>query len=153
MRPNESGSLKTPETTENAKHQRKESRAANLHGLSSIEEVFRTMDLEGTGSIDLAAFTSGIRSLGVDWDDKQTNEIFEAIDSEGNGTINFNTFMKFMMKPTSKKSWKEMKRAINSTIALPSIKSFSEDNVDLDEYQKKIIQCRKISWYFGRSND
>eukprot|EP01084_Bolivina_argentea_P019749 36734_1 len=62
---------------------------------SSIEEVFRTMDLDGNGTIDEAEFNTGLGVLGVEWKDSKIKKLFNQIDEEGNGEIPLDSFMRF----------------------------------------------------------
>ena len=117
---------------------------SGMAGFSSLEEVFRAMDLNGDGNIDSDEFNKGVNALGLDWTPKQTNKLFNQIDTNGTGNITFNNFMKVMMKPSNKRSWKELKRAINSSINMPNVKGIKNSNLTTDQYQKKLSQMEKL---------
>jgi len=106
LRPDKDGNINLEKNKQS--RGRSHSRQTSLYGLSSIEEVFRTMDIEGSGSIDEAEFSAGLTSLGVAWDDNQISKLFNAIDVNKEGRINYNNFMKFMMKPNQKKNGKKL---------------------------------------------
>lgn len=143
MRPDKSGHVQ-PSSTRPTHRPRQQSQIQTFQGLSSIEEVFRTMDLEGTGEIDVAEFQTGLLMLGVEWSDKQLNKIFNQIDTDGEGKISYSSFMRFMMQPTNKKDWKELKRAINGSIAMPSYKQILKDDTDPELFRKKLSQVEKL---------
>eukprot|EP01084_Bolivina_argentea_P301311 519779_1 len=54
---------------------------------SSIEELFRALDLDGNGVIDETEFNKGLDVLGVEWQDNRIKKYFDYIDEEGNGEI------------------------------------------------------------------
>src|SRR5690606_26156267 len=82
--------------------------------------------------------------LGVDWSTKDISQLFKEIDTKNEGEITFSDFMKFMMKPSSKRKWKELKRAIQNSIQLPNVKQLRNDGVDVVNYQKKLSSCEKL---------
>lgn len=124
---------------------RRASRRLSAIGFSSIEEVFRTMDLEGTGAIDEAEFATGLEILGLNWKSGQIHKLFSQIDDDRRGQITFDAFMRFMQKGSNKKSWKELKKAINSSIAIPTVKSIQQSNMSADKYMKKLSQMEKLA--------
>ena len=125
-------------------HKRQASRLNSLVGFSSIEEVFRTMDLDGNGSIDDAEIKTGLGVLGCDWKDSKIKKVFNSIDEEDAGEISLDAFMRFMSKATNKSSWKELKSAINASITVPPQKSIKESSISPEQYQKKLSQMEKV---------
>jgi len=126
------------------KHRRDPSRVDSLASFSSLEEVFRTMDLDGNGTIDEAEFTTGLGVLGVDWKDSKIKKLFNQIDEEEEGAISLDAFMRFMMTPSNKSSWKELKNAINASISVPTAKAIKESALSPESYQKKLSQIEKL---------
>merc|ERR1712154_153289 len=113
-------------------------------GFSSIEEVFRTIDLDGNGTIDEAEFATGLSILKVKFSDSKIRKLFNQIDEDGNGEIPLEAFMRFMMTPSNKSSWKELKSAINASISVPTQKSIKESSLSPELYQKKLSQMEKL---------
>ena len=55
--------------------------------------MFRRMDLDYNGALDPGEFTNGMRSTGVDLDDKEIMSLFAAYDENGSGRINMEEFL------------------------------------------------------------
>jgi len=70
--------------------------------------------------------------------------LFNQIDEDGNGEIPLDAFMRFMMTPSNKSSWKELKSAINASISVPTQKSIKESSISPELYQKKLSQMEKL---------
>merc|ERR1712130_710742 len=120
----------------------------NINGdngkFSSIEEVFRTIDLDGNGYIDNAEFITGLNVLNVEFSNSKIKKLFNQIDEDGNGQIKLDSFMRFMMTPSNKSSWKELKSTINASIYVPTQKSIKESSLSPELYQKKLSQMEKL---------
>jgi len=72
-------------------HKRTESQA-----VTELENVFKSVDLEGNGKLDYASFQTAMFSLDVMMDDEKMNELYKTVDTEDTGEIDYDQFLDFL---------------------------------------------------------
>jgi len=72
-------------------HKRTESQA-----ISELDNVFKSVDLEGDGKLDKASFSTAMFSLDLMLEDEKLEEVFEQIDNKDRGYIDYEEFLSFL---------------------------------------------------------
>jgi len=75
------------------RHLRTESQA-----VKELENVFKSVDLEGDGKLDMASFQTAMYSLDVSAEDEKMEELFHSVDTSRQGFIRYEDFLKLLKK-------------------------------------------------------
>ena len=67
--------------------------------LTDMADIFSSIDVDGSGSIDVREFRDGIRRLGLGLTEPQIQEMVMAFDEDGNGEIEHKEFMALVTAP------------------------------------------------------
>lgn len=67
--------------------------------LTEMADIFRAVDADGSGSIDVREFRDGIKRLGLGLTEPQIQEMVAVFDEDGNGEIEHNEFMALVTAP------------------------------------------------------
>ena len=76
-----------------------------------IGRVFKIMDDNRSGSLDLMEFAKGCQESRLDFTDIDVQTLFRAFDKDGNGTIDYDEFLRVVKGPMSKKRVDLVRRA------------------------------------------
>lgn len=97
------------------KHLRTESQA-----VVELEQVFKSVDLEGEGKLDMASFQTAMYSLDVMVEDAKVEELFNSIDTAKKGYIRYEEFLMLLKKgrlnPTAQKVMESAKSVPSSRL-------------------------------------
>jgi len=63
-----------------------------------LEKVFKSVDLEGDGKLDMASFQTAMYSLDVMVEDEKMEELFYSVDTSRQGFIRYEDFLKLLKK-------------------------------------------------------
>jgi len=63
-----------------------------------LENVFKSVDLEGDGKLDMASFQTAMYSLDVMVEDEKMEELFNSVDTARQGFIRYEDFLKLLKK-------------------------------------------------------
>jgi len=96
-------------------HLRTESQA-----VVELEQVFKSVDLEGEGKLDMASFQTAMYSLDVMVEDEKMEELFNSVDTAKKGYIRYEDFLKLLKKgrlnPTAQKVMESAKTIPSSRL-------------------------------------
>ena len=59
---------------------------------STVEELFAKIDIDGSGSVDVKEFRSGMSLLGLKFDDRELGVLVEHMDESGDGVLDTGEF-------------------------------------------------------------
>jgi len=63
-----------------------------------LENVFKSVDLEGDGKLDMASFQTAMYSLDVMVEDEKMEDLFNSVDTSRQGFIRYEDFLKLLKK-------------------------------------------------------
>ncbi|XP_054723853.1 calcyphosin-like protein [Uloborus diversus] len=63
-------------------------------GILGLGKVFRRMDDNNSGDLNLEEFTKGIRDTGLDISDEDAKKLFEQFDKDGSGSVRYEEFLR-----------------------------------------------------------
>jgi len=66
--------------------------------VKELENVFKSVDLEGDGKLDMASFQTAMYSLDVCAEDEKMEELFNSVDTSKQGFIRYEDFLKLLKK-------------------------------------------------------
>jgi len=88
--------------------------------VQELENVFKSVDLEGNGKLDMASFQTAMYSLDVRVEDEKMEELFNSVDTHGKGYIRYDEFLNLLKRGRLNKTAQEV---IDSAKSAPSIVS------------------------------
>eukprot|EP01043_Picozoa_sp_COSAG02_P054700 COSAG02_NODE_6234_length_3707_cov_3.105044_1_plen_475_part_00 len=65
----------------------------NGRTITDVESMFDAMDKDGSGGMDYAEFTQGLKALGIVFGPKQLDAVLEALDANGDGQVTISEFV------------------------------------------------------------
>jgi len=96
------------------KHQRTESQA-----VTELENVFKSVDLEGDGQLDKASFSTAMFSLDLMLDDEKLEEVFEQIDKKDKGYIDYEEFLDYLKSGKMTRESGAVSKILNAAKSMP----------------------------------
>lgn len=54
---------------------------------SAMRDVFRTMDEDGSGSLEVSELETAMKSMGVDCSEKEMENLIKQMDADGNSAL------------------------------------------------------------------
>lgn len=81
--------------------------ARGASGILGMGRAFRVMDDDGSKTLSLDEFATGIRDAGLNVDDEEAQEIFNQFDTDGSGTLNMDEFI-MALRPNMSESRKKI---------------------------------------------
>lgn len=68
--------------------------ARNSAGIKSLGKIFRAMDNNSNGNLDVEDFRWGFIDLGLNLTQEEAQQLLEHFDRDKNGTVNFDEFLR-----------------------------------------------------------
>jgi len=122
-------------------HLRTESQA-----VVELEHVFKSVDLEGDGKLDMASFHTAMYSLDVMVEDEKMEELFNSVDTGKNGYILYEDFLMLLKKGRlNSTAQKVMESAKSIPSRLPSSKDEMRPSSTLPPVKKKMDEKMKTT--------
>jgi len=123
------------------RHMRTESQA-----VIELENVFKSVDLEGDGKLDMASFQTAMYSLDVAVEDEKMEELFYSVDTARQGFIRYEDFLKLLKKGRLNNNRTAQEVIKYAKAAPPSLLPTSVQDMGLSSglgVQKKKIDSKK----------
>lgn len=99
-------------------------------GIMGMGRVFRIMDDDGSKTLNMDEFSTGISDAGMDLEDSEVKEVFTRFDKDGSGSINFDEFLQGIRPPMSDARKNVVEWAYNI------MDSTGDGIVDMDDVKK-----------------
>jgi len=100
------------------RHQRTESQA-----VVELENVFKSVDLEGDGKLDMASFQTAMFSLDGTFDDEKMEDLFNSVDTAKQGYIRYDDFLRLLKKGKLNKTAQEVIESAKSAAPVYTLPS------------------------------
>lgn len=71
-------------------------RRTDSEAMADLEEVFKSVDIDGEGQLDQASFMTALMTLGVQLSEEESESIFKELDVEENGFIKYEQVLEFL---------------------------------------------------------
>ena len=59
----------------------------------AVTKMFRDLDLDGSGDVDIAEFVGGMKKLGLELNDAQFSALHQDCDTDGDGNLTLKEFV------------------------------------------------------------
>ncbi|RLN86481.1 hypothetical protein BBJ28_00003675 [Nothophytophthora sp. Chile5] len=101
-------------------------RGVDIKVVNSYMQVFRMLDLDGSGSVEEAELRTGLAAIGKNPSYEELKEMMDTVDEDGSGQIDIVEFVEFMIHVREKSDeQRAAKEAAAAVAALPSSDAFS----------------------------
>ena len=100
--------------------------------LFDLDTVFRSVDLEGSGSLDKASFVTAMAALEIFLSDDEVDSIFKQLDPEpSKGFIQYATFLSYLKKnKTVNEQAQDLVRKVKTSKSRPSLIHLKRNSMD-----------------------
>merc|ERR550534_3533533 len=116
-----------------------------------VENLFKTIDLDGGGYIDEAEFSTALTFLELSLDPSVVSKIYSLIDENGNGQISAPEFSHFLQKPQEDSVIENVRSSILTRLAVTKEKKSIDK--DMQRGMSELMDGKFDMGGFGKVRD